>query len=159
MLKLKLQYFGHLTGRGDSLEKTILLGKIEGKRRRRQRMEWLDSITNSVNINLSKLWKIVEDREAWRVQSRGSQRVGYNLVTEQHQQVPKSNHPAMGWGRVSLPVEREMLGKQKQASLQGGRQITDSFQQTVVGTGFCESESRKLGLKEAGLAGIAWHLG
>ena len=65
MLKLKLQYFGHLMGRGDSLEKTMLLGKIEGKRRRRrQRMEWLDSITNSMNINLSKLWKIVEDREA-----------------------------------------------------------------------------------------------
>ena len=53
MLKLKLQYFGHLMGRGDSLEKTMLLGKIEGKRRRWQRMEWLDSITNSVNINLA----------------------------------------------------------------------------------------------------------
>ena len=65
MLKLKLKYLDHLMGRGDSLEKTMLLGKIEGKRRRRrQRMEWLDSITNSMNINLSKLWKIVEDREA-----------------------------------------------------------------------------------------------
>ena len=92
------------------------------------------------------------------MQSRGSQRVGYNLVTEQ-QQVPRSDHPAMGWGRVSLSVEREMLGKQKQAPLQGGRQIMDSFQHAEVGTGFCESESRKLGLKEAGLAGIAWHLG
>ena len=139
--------------RGDSF-----LGKTEGKRRRgRQRMELLGSITNSMNINLSKLWKIVEDRETWRVQSMGSQRVGYNLVTEQ-QQVPGSDHPAMGWGRVSLPVERQVLGKQKQASLQGGRQITDSFQHTVVGTGFCEFESRKLGLEEAELAGIAWHL-
>ena len=57
-------------------------------------------------------------------------------MTEQQQQVPRSDHPAMGWGRVNLPVEREMLGKQKQTSLQGGRQITDSFQHTAVGTGF-----------------------
>ena len=66
-LKLKLQYFGHLMQRTDSLEKTLMLGKIEGKRRRGQkRMRWLDSITNSVDMNLSKPQKIVEDREAWR---------------------------------------------------------------------------------------------
>ena len=66
MLKLKLQYSGHLMQRADSLEKTLMLGKIEGKRRRWwQRIRWLDSITNSVGMNLSILWEIVKEREAW----------------------------------------------------------------------------------------------
>ena len=89
MLKLKLQSFGHLMGRADSLDKTLMLGNTEGKRRGWKRMRWSDGLADPMDMNLSKLQQIVKDKKAGMLQSMRSLRVGHGLMTEQQQLVSK----------------------------------------------------------------------
>ena len=105
MLKLKLQYFGHLMQRANSLEKTLILGKTEGKRRKGQwRMRWLDGMNDSMNMNLSKLQEIVKDREAWHAAVHGLQRVKYDLATEHtYQWLGLCASSSEGLGLISDP--------------------------------------------------------
>ena len=98
MLKLKLQSFGHLLQRTDSLEKTLMLGKIEGGRRRGwQRIRWLDGITNLMDVSLSKLRQLVMDREAWHTALHGLQRVGHDWVTELNWVIIQAQTICLAW--------------------------------------------------------------
>ena len=108
MLKLKLQCFGHMMKRVNSLEKTLMLGKIEGKRRKgQQRIWWIDSVTSSMDMNFSKLWKIVKNRKAWCAASMGSQKVKHDLATKQQQLLYYINHTLQNAGSKDSDVRRK----------------------------------------------------
>ena len=124
MPNLKLQYFGHLMRRTDSFEKTLMLGKIDGRRRRGlQRLRWLDGITDSMDMSLSKLRKMVKAGKPSVLQSTGSQRVRHNLVTEQQQYVYEHTH---------LPQDFDLL---RTVIAELCPEYSDAFEQVASSTG------------------------